>query len=217
MIYEERRITLKHRTFGEYRRFVLETLWQQLEGDGHQPICLLNGLIGAGAQDIVLINGFEDYDAWQSAQGAIAGGNIDAPPRAWTESETVRLMHASDYRPDGPTQPEDRRAVYGARRWWINPEDWETFNRLSFEGIWPAMDHMGHWVIGQFRDAATTSPLEILNLAGYHDPAHWHATRSPGDHGVPADIMDKLNTLGRAREELVLASHVCLMRAHWPD
>lgn len=59
------------------------------------------------------------------------------------------------------------------RRWWIHPEDWTEFNRLSYEGIWPAMDYMGHYVLGQFRNTATTARLECLNLAGYDDPTMW--------------------------------------------
>jgi hypothetical protein len=44
-------------------------------------------------------------------------------------------------------------------------EDWEEFNQLSLEGIWPAMDYMGHYVLGMFRNAAHTSRLECVNLA----------------------------------------------------
>ena len=79
------------------------------------------------------------------------------------------------------------------------------------------MDQMDHWVLGQFRDAATLSSLEVLNLAGYHGPAHWQATRTPAEHGVREAALGKLRTLGRDRENLVLRSHVCLMQAHWPD
>ena len=217
MIYGERRIKLAQRSFGDYRRFVLESLWPQLLADGHQPLCLLNGLIGLGAEDVLLIVGFESYEHWLTAQPAIAGDGAGAAPRSWTEDESVRLMLASRDRPTGPTQPHERRSVYGARRWWINPEDWETFNQLSFHGVWPAMDQMDHWVLGQFRDAATLSSLEVLNLAGYHDPAHWQATRTPAEHGVPEAALGKLRTLERDRENLVLRSHVCLMQAHWPD
>ena len=131
-------------------------------------------------------------------------------------SQEARPLLASAYRPTGPTRPEDRRPVYGLRRWWIRPEDWLTFNRLSFEGVWPAMDHMGHWVLGQFRDAATTNPLAIINLAGYHDVGLWQATRTPAQHGVPAEELGKLATLGRQRNDIVILSYVCLMTAHWP-
>jgi hypothetical protein len=108
--------------------------------------------------------------------------------------------------------------VYGMRRWWIRPQDWPEMNRLSFEGVWPALDAMGHYVLGEFRDAATTSPLELVNLAGYRDAAHWRATRNPGDpvHGVAPELVERSRTLGRQRRGLVRRSYVCLMAAHWP-
>ena len=118
MIYEERRIRLTPGCFRDYRTWVLERLWPRLAESGHRPLCLLNGLIGAAAEDVVLIVGFEDFDAWQAAQPALVGDVRDGP-RRWIESEEARPLLASAYRPDGPTQPEDRRPVYGLRRWWI--------------------------------------------------------------------------------------------------
>ena len=159
--------------------------------------------------------GFEDFDAWQAAQPILTGDSSSL--REWIASEEARPLLASAYRPTGPTRPEDRRPVYGLRRWWIRPEEWLTFNRLSHEGVWPAMDQMGHWVLGQFRDAVTTNPLAVINLAGYHDVAHWQATRTPAEHGVPAEELEKLATLGRQRNDIVISSYVCLMAAHWPD
>ncbi|MDE0442438.1 MAG: hypothetical protein OXL38_10005 [Gammaproteobacteria bacterium] len=75
----------------------------------------------------------------------------------------------------------------------------------------------GHWVIGQFRDAATTNPLAIIDLAGYHFVALWQATRTPAEHGVPVEELAKLATRGRERSDIVISSYVCLMTAHWPD
>lgn len=217
MIYEERRIKLKRGGFPGYRSWVLEKLWGKLIDAEHQPLCLLNGLIGASVEDVVIIVGFEDYDAWQHAQPLIAGDGKEALPREWIESEEVRLMLPSSYRPTGPTRKVDRRPVYGMRRWWVHPEDWQEFGRLSYNGVWPSLDYMGHHVLGQFRDAATTSPLEILNLAGYLDPAHWQATRNPELHGVPEALLEKTRTLRPQRNPLVLESFVCLMTAHWMD
>ena len=217
MIYEERRIQLKPGSFPDYRTFVLESSWPRLAEAGHRPLCLLNGRVGTGSENAVLIVGFDGYDAWQSAQPAIAGAGPGDPPRAWIASEQARLMTPSPYRPTPTTPDDDRRAVYGLRRWWIEPGDWEEFARLSFEGVWPAMDHMGHWVLGQFRTAATTSPLEIVNLAGYRDAAHWEATRDPVAQGVREDKVELLRTLGAERRALVLRSYVTLMTAHWPE
>ena len=108
--------------------------------------------------------------------------------------------------------------MYGVRRWWIQPDDWEPFFRLSFEGIWPAMDAMGHYVLGMFRDSATTMDhLECMNLAGYDDAHMWQDTRDPAAHGVAEELLFALETKGRARNALVLESFVCLMTAHWPE
>ena len=217
MIYEERRIQLKVGAFDEYRDWAVQTLWPLLVSQGAEPVCLLNGLIGTSSEELLWVNGFTDYSAWESAQLTIAGDAKTAKPRDWIASETVNLMTPSRYRPVGPVALNERRAVYGARRWWIHPEDWTHFNQLSYDGVWPAMDHMGHHVIGQFRHAATTSPLEILNLAGYDDVSHWHATRTPQKHGVPDALLELLSTLGQERNRLVQKSFVCLMRAHWPN
>ena len=55
MLYEERRIRLRSGAFPDYRRWVHSTLWPALEAAGHAPLCLLNGLIGAAVEDVVLI------------------------------------------------------------------------------------------------------------------------------------------------------------------
>ncbi len=217
MIYEERCIQLKGGVLDEYLDWAVHRLWPTLESKGADPVCLLNGLIGASSDELLWIIGFKDYSAWESCQWTIAGKAKSQKPRNWIASEAVNLMMPSPYRPVGPVAIDERRAVYGARRWWIHPEDWSEFNRLSHDGVWPAMDYMGHHVIGQFRHAATTSPLEVLNLAGYNDVAHWHATRSPEQHDVPDALRDLLTALGRERNQLVQKSLVCLMRAHWPD
>src|SRR5262249_30170901 len=114
---------------------------------------------------------------------------------------------------------EDRRAVYGLRRWWIRPESWPEFEERTHGGVWPALDAMGHYSIGHFRDAATTDPLQVTNLAGYHDAAHWQATRTPAAPGnnVPAELLEKSREIGSKRGALVLHSFVRLMTAHWPE
>ena len=54
LLYEERRIRLKLGAFAEYRRWALNELWPALEEAGALPLCLLNGLIGQGIEDVVL-------------------------------------------------------------------------------------------------------------------------------------------------------------------
>jgi len=136
MIYDERRIRLRSEgDWAAYRSWALSTLWAQLEEAGHKPVCILNGLIGKGVQDVEIIVGYEDFAARQSAQ-ALFLGQSDA-----VAEEEVHLMESSVFTASrGATA--DRRAIYGVRRWWIQPETWEDFVRLSYEGIWPAMDYV---------------------------------------------------------------------------
>ncbi len=217
MIYEERQLRLQPGTFRDYRNWVFGNAWPALEAAGHRPLCLLNGLIGAPAEAVLFICGFDTAEDWYQAQPLLAGENQQSIPGVCVQSESVQLLSASPYRPVYPAAPADRRPVYGVRRWWIDPENWARFNQLSFEGVWPALDHMGHRVLGQFRHLATTTPLETINLAGYHDVAHWQATRNPAAHGVPADLVERFSELVRERQSLVSRTFVRLMTAHWPE
>lgn len=78
---------------------------------------------------------------------------------------------------------------------------------------------MGHYVLGMFCQTSTSSTgrLECVNLAGYDDASMWQNTRNPAAHGIPSELLDALETKGRARNALVLESFVCLMTAHWPE
>ena len=80
-------------------------------------------------------------------------------------------------------------------------------------------DQMGHYVLGFFCQVNTSSTgrLECVNLAGYDDATMWQDTRDPAAHGVPPDLLEALESKGRARNALVLESFVCLMTAHWPE
>ena len=218
LLYDERRITLRPGVFPSYRRWALHELWPALLAAGHSPVCLLNGLIGKTADEVILIVGFQHFEARQAAQSLFAGDGPSAPTRRLVVEEEVKIILAHPERAP-PLNAEDRRPIYGVRRWWIQPEDWEEFFRLSLEGIWPAMDHMGHYVLGMFRDSATpqSGRLECVNLAGYEDAHMWQDTRNPAAHDVPSELLMALETKGRARNALVLESYVCLMSAHWPE
>ena len=216
MLYDERRVRLRSdRDWPEYRRWALQELWPALEAAGHKPVCVLNGLIGKGVQDVLLIVGFGDLDARQAAQPLFAG-----KAALVVTDDDAQLLLSSPYTEDRSAAiAGHRRAIYGVRRWWIEPTRWDEFVQLSHDGIWPAMDWMGHFVLGMFCHAAdsSTGRLECVNLAGYDDAVMWQATRNPAAHGVPADLLDALETKGRARNAMVLESFVCLMTAHWPD
>lgn len=137
MIYDERRIRLQSESdWPSFREWALTSLWPTLEALGHNPVCVLNGLIGKGTQDVEIIVGYENYTARQSAQSLFIGQS------AAVAEEEVHLLESSPYTVSRGADVEDRRSIYGVRRWWIDPGDWHEFVRLSYEGIWPAMDYV---------------------------------------------------------------------------
>lgn len=232
MIYEERRTVLRRGAVAEYRRLMLEEVWPLLTAVGARPLCLLSGLIGMPAEEMYAFAGYASASDWERLQlraleGAPAGpeaaeaGALRAALARRAEfvaDERVRLLHPSGVRPKAVTPAEDRRAVYGMRRFWIRPGDWPDFVRHS-QGLWARIESQDARILGLFHDAAAAEPLEVTLLTGYHDAAHWDATRGWRDRSadVPADLWEQGQRSAAARNALTLRSFVCLMTAHWPE
>lgn len=224
-LYEERRVLTQPGKFNEYLALVRDHIWPGVQGADGQTLVLLNGLIGAPVEETLLITGFKGFDQWNAAQNlmtGVTGQGGDSVVRERSElisEESVTLMAPSPYRPDPEPLVENRRPLYGARRFTIDPADLADFERFSFEGVWPAMDEMDHRVLGQFHPMAITESFAVLNLAGYWSPAHWHETRSANDpsSGTSEEARQQARTAGEARRRLVKHSYVRLLSSHWPD
>jgi hypothetical protein len=232
MIYEERRVLLKRGALEAYRRLMLEQVWPALRSLGAQPLCLLSGLIGMPATETYSFTGFHDLASWERLQLRPESGPPAGADTAMSETlgagmqeraelvleERARLVIPSATRPKAQTPPEERRPIYGMRRFWIRPQDWPEFERQSAAGIWVRIEAQDARILGLFRDAAATDPLEVTLLTGYYGPAHWEATR--GWRERPSEIAEDLWQLGQhaaaARNAITLSSYVCLMNAHWP-
>jgi len=225
MLYEERRVIVRRGGFREYRELVHGTLWPALEAAGARPLCLLSGLIGAPADETYLFTGFPDADAWLRGQRLITGpspddGASDAEHDRRAElvvEERARLLVDSGVRPKAETPASDRRAVYGMRRFWIRPGDWPAFVQHSATGIWPRIESQDARILGLFRDAAVTEPLECVLLTGYHGPAHWEETRATSEafQRLPGDLRGGDEQARGGRNAMTLRSYVWLMSAHW--
>lgn len=233
MLYEERRLVLRRGALQSYREIYVNELWPALEGLGARPLCLLSGLIGLTAETVHQFTGYRDAATWHACTGDLSGpppAEVDG--HAWArvvaarrklaelvEEEQARLLHPFAARPKPITPVTDRRAVYGMRRFFIHPRDWPDFARYSSEGVWVRIEAQDARILGLFRDAAETDPLEVTLLTGYHGPAHWEETRFWRDK--PVDFPAELWELGRrnqqARNGITLRSFVCLMNAHWPN
>ena len=172
MIYEERR-TLSHSKSAEaYLEYCETEYWPKLRTVGGQPLCLLSGLIGDPANQYLQITGFEGAQAWEAAQ--IEG---IPSPQDLVESESVLLLRPIASRPKQLVPQEDRRAVYGCRLFFINPDDLGDFVDSSQNGIGRARGP-GRLYIGTVDDCSGNPAYPIGRTPGRpatsRKPLTWH-------------------------------------------
>ena len=207
MLYEERRITLRRGQLDAYTEH-LRDMVRPGPGDG-EILCLLNAAIGAPVESVLQMTRFADHDAWLAAQSAYTSDRMEL-----ITDEEVRLLRSVSIRPKGVIPESDMRPFYGHRRFHIDPSDLDEFVHCSENGIWPRIESQGASILGLWATLASTSPLEVTLLTGYHGPAHWEATRQYG--GKPGSMDDATweysLSLHRRRSELPLKTWVRLMR-----
>ena len=211
MIYEER-LTLSHsKSASDYLEFCKDEHWPKLRAAGGEPICLLSGLIGDPANQYLQMTAFEDVQAWEAAQSKVAPS-----PQKLVETESVRLFRPIASRPKPQIPSEDRRAVYGARRFFIDPADLADFVNSSQNGIWPRIESQGACILGLWATIATTQPMEILLLTGYHSPTHWEETRVTSSQQTEVDqcLKQQESPLRDRRIDISQQTWVRLMKAH---
>ena len=221
-LYEHRTTMVEPKRFPEYRDLFLTETWPRLVEAGFRPLCLLNALIGGTPEEVHTFIGSPSWDEWRRGQEILVGIGDDAYRNARRDlivSETARPKIPYSGRPLEVTPDSDRRAVYGLRRWTIDPATWERFSELTEFGVWPAMDAMGHRVLGNFYDAVLSDDMEVTNLAGYHSVGNWHETRTPQapGSGVSEELLKLFQESIRERHALTRHTWVQLMNAHWPD
>jgi hypothetical protein len=221
-LYEHRVTMIEPKRFPEYREIYLQETWPRLVEAGFRPLCLLNPAIGGTPEEVHSFIGYPSWDDWRRGQEILVGLGDDAYRNVRRElivSETARPKIPYAGRPLAETPDSDRRAVYGLRRWTIDPSTWERFAHLTEFGVWPAMDTMGHRVLGNFYDAVLSDDLEVTNLAGYDSVGHWYETRSPQapGTGVSEEELKLFQESVRERHSLTRHTWVQAMHAHWPD
>ncbi len=209
-IYEERHTSLDRGAFAAYLELCREQTWPAVAGQGGRVLCLMSGLIGAPATELLQVTAFPDFAAWERTQKVAASRRGDL-----VEAEEVRLLRAIAARPKDVLPDDDRRAVYGYRRFSTRASDLEEFAMCSGEGVWPRIEAQGACILGLWTTMAATDPQEVILLTGYHGPAHWEETRGnlPMPAGFDPELWQKGQRLGARRNELTLKTWVKLMRA----
>ena len=211
MIYEQRQTLSRSKSADAYLEYCKTDYWPKLKSEGGQPLCLLSGLIGDPTNQYLQITGFENVQAWEIAQN-----KLSPSPQNIVESESVRLLKPIASRPKPQVPQEDRRAVYGFRRFFINPEDLSDFVNSSENGIWPRIESQGACILGLWTTIAATQPMEILLLTGYYSPSHWEETRATSrqQDNVDQTLRQQESPLRDRRVDISQRTWVRLMRAH---
>ena len=207
MFYEERRITLKRGQLDAHTDHLRDVVRPGL-GDG-EILCLLSATIGDPVESVLQMTRFPDYDAWFQAQSAYTSDRMEL-----VANEEVRLLRSVSVRPKDVIEESDMRPFYGHRRFHIDPSDLDEFVHCSENGIWPRIESQGASILGLWATVASTSPLEVTLLTGYHGPTQWEETRQYGDkpEGMDDATWEHSLSLHRRRSELPVNTWVRLMR-----
>ncbi|MEC9278099.1 MAG: hypothetical protein VYC23_02205 [Chloroflexota bacterium] len=209
MITEERRTILDEETVSDYIYTCQSTIWPSIRASGGSVLCMLNGMIGSPASHMLQMTSYENTESWQTGQWAWTTDR-----ESLVKEETVRMLRPVSSRPKKTVPPEDRRAVYGYRRFFISPTDLSEFVTCSEEGIWPRIESMGACILGLWTTTASTSPLEVILLTGYDNPTHWDETRFYNAKEKVADTLwDREEELRKRRVDITQKTWVELMRS----
>ena len=210
MIYEERRTLLSRGALPQYIQLCRDAIWASVRSSGGRVLRVLSGLIGDPIDELLQIVAYQDLTSWQAAQDYLTierGGLV--------EREEVRLLRSVASHPKEGVPDEDRRSVYGYRRFYIAPASLAEFVRCSEEGIWPRIEGQGARILGLWATAAASTPLEVVLITGYHSSAHWEETRRdrPRPEAVDEAVWERDRAMAARRLELTLRTSVRLMRA----
>lgn len=161
-------------------------------------------MIGLASDEMAVITAWDDADAAGGGDAAIRG----VPDVL--DCSTERLVPT--VRPIDATTPRER-GVYAHRWFWLQPQDWSEFQRLSEEGIWPYFESDGCRIVGLWRSIEPGQPAKALLLTYYPTVAHWERTRLQSPDAPPgADerLYRRAQDAGRARNALTERSIVRL-------
>jgi hypothetical protein len=211
VIYELRQTTLRSHGLDEYIRQTGPS------ADGGELLCRLSGFIGYPPGEVLEVTGFPSLAAWTQAQQERRESGLTEsglPENGLIEKQEVRLLRAISSRPKSPVPAEDRRTIYGYRRFFIRPADLDDFVNCSEHGIWPRIEAQDARILGLWTTLAATDPQEIILLTGYHGPGHWEETRDTGarPQNIDPTLWDTSLKLATRRRALTIRSWVCLMR-----
>ena len=207
MITEERTVHLSQGQLSPYLELIRNTISPSIRASGGRILCLLQGLIGSPSTKLLQMTQYENIEAWQLAQGAWTTNREE-----YIIQESTRILKPISSRPKEITPPEDRRAIYGYRKFTGSSSSIAEFTVCSEEGIWPRLEKDGACILGMWSNAESVSPSEVILLTGYNSLAHWESTRFSSESPTEDnDLWNRESALRSRREQLTLQTFVEIM------
>ena len=207
MIYEYRTVRIERAGWRALERAIDDGVADATRAAGGSVFALFAGMIGFASDEGVLVRAWPDTEnlAQQGERTLSSATQI-------IESEVERL--APSVRPIDATPPREQ-GVYAHRWFWLQPQDWTEFVRLSEEGIWPYFESDGCRIIGLWRSMEPGPLAKALLITRYPSVAHWERTRLQSDE-VPSGADERLyraaQDAGRHRAQMTVRSIVRLTR-----
>ena len=118
MVSEERETIIKKGSESKYLSLCKKEVWPSLKSHGGKVICLMKGPIGLSPTTLGQITSYNDIHSWDGSQ--------DSWPslrEQFVERERVRVLKPISRRPKNVIPVEDRRPVYGYRKFIISSND----------------------------------------------------------------------------------------------
>ena len=190
---------------------VFNAVDQETRGSSGSVFLLCAGLIGFASDEGVLIRSWPDEATLdRSATSTLSRGGVIDEWAVESLTPTVRPLDATPPREPG---------VYAHRRFWLEHEHWDEFQRFSEHGIWPYFESDGCRIIGLWRGAAETGLCKALLVTNYPSVAHWERTRLQSPEpppGANAALYRHAQEAGRMRAAITERSIVRLTRIMLP-
>lgn len=208
-VYEYRTIRIARGAWGRVAADIFGPVREATETVGGRVFLLCSGMIGFASDEGVLVR------AWPDAE-SLAAPAARSLPGDLVESRVERLAPTVRPRTDAPPRTP---GVYAHRWFWLQPQDWDEFQRLSEDGIWPYFESDGCEIVGLWRSMEPGPLVAALLITRYPSVAHWERTRlqaSEPPPGADAALYARAQDAGRRRAELTERSIVRLTRILLP-
>lgn len=211
-IYEYRTLRIAR---GSWRRFgeaIFGPVDAATRAAGGSVFALCAGLIGLASDEGIIMRLWPDGGTLgRESEKALGDAGMVI------ESAVERLTPT--VRPVDPLPPREA-GVYAHRWFWLQAQDWDEFQRLSEDGVWPYFESDGCRIIGLWRSTDPEPLCKTLLITRYPSVAHWERTRlqsSEPPPGANEAFYHRAQEAGRRRAELTQRSIVRLTRLVLPE